>query len=45
MIADGALQPGSVLGQVIRLEDLGRALAAMDEPGSAAGLTVARLRM
>jgi hypothetical protein len=45
MIADGALQPGSVLGQVIGLEDLGRALAAMDEPRSAAGLTVARLRM
>ena len=43
MVADGTLQPGSVIGQVIGLEDLGRALAAMDEPGSATGMTVARL--
>ncbi len=43
MIADGALQPGSVIGQVIGLEDLGRALAAMDAPGSATGMTVIKL--
>ncbi len=43
MIADGALRPGSVIGQVIGLEDLGRVLAAMDEPGSATGITVAKL--
>jgi D-arabinose 1-dehydrogenase-like Zn-dependent alcohol dehydrogenase len=43
MIADGTLRPGSAIGQVIRLEDIGQALAAMDTPGSAAGMTVARL--
>ena len=43
MVAAGALRPGSVTGQVIGLEDLGRALAAMDEPGSATGMTVAKL--
>jgi alcohol dehydrogenase len=42
MIADGTLQPGSVIGQVIGLADLGAALAAMDELGSAAGMTVVR---
>jgi D-arabinose 1-dehydrogenase-like Zn-dependent alcohol dehydrogenase len=45
MVADGTLQPGSVIGQVIGLEDLGRALAAMDGPGSAAGMTVVRLAL
>ena len=43
LIADGTLRPGSAIGQVIRLEDVGQALAAMDTPGSAAGMTVARL--
>ncbi len=42
MVTDGTLQPGSVIGQVIGLEDLGAALAAMDEPASAAGMTVVR---
>jgi hypothetical protein len=32
-----------VVGQVIGLEDVGQALAAMNGPGSAAGMTVARL--
>ncbi len=45
MVADGALQPGSVIGQVIGLDDLGQALAAMDEPGSATGMTVVKISL
>jgi alcohol dehydrogenase len=43
MVADGTLRPGAAIGQVIGLEDVGRALAGMNRPGSAAGMTVARL--
>jgi D-arabinose 1-dehydrogenase-like Zn-dependent alcohol dehydrogenase len=43
MVADGALRPGSAIGQVIGLDGIGLALAAMDQPGSATGMTVARL--
>ena len=32
--------PGLLLGEVIELGLVGRALAAMDEPGSGAGMTV-----
>jgi len=43
LVADGTLRPGSAVGQVIGLEDVGQALAAMNGPGSAAGMTVAKL--
>jgi len=43
LIADGTLRPGAAIGQVIGLQDVGQALAAMDGPGSAAGMTVASL--
>ena len=43
MVADGTLRPGAVIGQVIGLEDIGQALAAMDGPVPAAGMTVAKL--
>jgi D-arabinose 1-dehydrogenase-like Zn-dependent alcohol dehydrogenase len=43
MVADGALRPGSAIGQVIGLEGIGRVLAAMDQPDSASGMTVAKL--
>jgi alcohol dehydrogenase len=43
MVADGTLRPGLLVGQVIGLAEVGRALAAMDEPGSGAGMTVASL--
>jgi D-arabinose 1-dehydrogenase-like Zn-dependent alcohol dehydrogenase len=43
MVADGTLRPGAAIGQVIGLEDVGPALAAMNGPASAAGMTVARL--
>jgi threonine dehydrogenase-like Zn-dependent dehydrogenase len=43
MVADGTLRPGAVIGQVIGLEDVGQALAAMNGPGAAVGMTVARL--
>ncbi len=44
MVADGVLRPGAVIGQVIRLEDVAQALAAMDGldgAGPAAGMTAA----
>ena len=44
MIADGTLRPGLLVGQVIGLADVGRALAAMDRPAERAGMTVIRLR-
>jgi alcohol dehydrogenase len=43
MVADGTLRPDAVIGQVIGLEDIGQALAAMDGHGLAAGMTVAKL--
>jgi len=42
MVADGALRPGLLVGEVIGLEDVGRALAAMDGL-TPAGMTVVRL--
>ena len=42
LVTDGTLRPGLLIGEVIRLEDAGRALAAMDEP-TGAGMTVVRL--
>ena len=42
MVADGALRPGLLVGEVIALGDVGRALAAMDGPAGA-GMTVVRL--
>jgi len=44
MVADGTLRPGLLVGNVIGLEDAGRALAAMDGPAEEAGMTVIRLR-
>jgi D-arabinose 1-dehydrogenase-like Zn-dependent alcohol dehydrogenase len=43
MIAAGTLPLGALIGRVIGLEDVGQALAAMDGPVSAPGMTVARL--
>jgi alcohol dehydrogenase len=40
MVADGTLRPGLLVGEVIGLGQVGRALAAMDESGSGAGMTV-----
>src|SRR5204862_5422137 len=40
MVVDGTLRPGLLIGEVIELGQVGRALAAMDEPGSGAGITV-----
>jgi threonine dehydrogenase-like Zn-dependent dehydrogenase len=40
LVADQTLRPDLLLGQVIGLEDAGTALAAMDQPSSAAGITV-----
>jgi alcohol dehydrogenase len=45
MVADGTLRPGLLVGRVIGLEDTGRALAAMDDPAEAAGMTVIRLSL
>ena len=42
-IAGGNLDPARLVGRVIGLEQAGAALAAMDEPGSAAGMTVIEL--
>ncbi len=43
MVADGTLRPGLLIGALIGLEDVGRALAAMDELSATAGMTVVRL--
>ncbi|HEX5287250.1 MAG TPA: zinc-dependent alcohol dehydrogenase family protein [Streptosporangiaceae bacterium] len=40
MVADGTLRPGQLVGEVIELGQVGQALAAMDEPGAGAGMTV-----
>ena len=42
MVADGTLRPGLLVGDVIGLEDVGQALAAMDGLAGA-GMTVVRL--
>ena len=42
LVADGTLRPGLLIGEVIALGDVGRALAAMDGPAGA-GMTVVRL--
>jgi alcohol dehydrogenase len=43
LVADGTLRPGQLVGDVIALEDAGRALAAMSELSATAGMTVVRL--
>jgi alcohol dehydrogenase len=43
LVAGQALRPGLLVGEVIGLEDAGTALAAMDEPPTAAGMTVIKL--
>ena len=43
LVADGTLRPGLLVGDVIALEDTGRALAAMSEVSATAGMTVVRL--
>jgi alcohol dehydrogenase len=43
MVADGTLRPGLLTGDVIGLDGVGPALAAMDGPGTAAGMTVVKL--
>jgi D-arabinose 1-dehydrogenase-like Zn-dependent alcohol dehydrogenase len=43
LVADGTLRPGLLVGRVIELEAAALALAAMDEPGPAAGMTVVRI--
>ncbi len=43
LVADGTLRPGLLVGQVIGLEKAGRALAAMDELGATAGMTIVKL--
>jgi len=43
MVADGTLRPKLLTGAVIGLEDVGRALAAMDEFSATAGMTVVKL--
>ena len=42
-VADGTLRPDRLVGSVIGLEQAGAALAAMDGPGAAAGMTVIEL--
>ena len=41
--ADGTLGPGLLVGDVIGLEDAGRALAAMSGINDVAGMTVVKL--
>ena len=43
MVADGTLRPGLLVGDVIGLEDAGRALAAMSGLSAMAGMTVVKL--
>jgi D-arabinose 1-dehydrogenase-like Zn-dependent alcohol dehydrogenase len=43
LVADGTLQPGLLVGDVIGLEDTGRALAAMSGVPDVAGMTVVKL--
>jgi len=39
-VANGTLRPGLLVGAVIGLEEVGRALAAMDRLSATAGMTV-----
>ena len=43
LVADGTLRPGLLVGDVIALEDTGRALAAMSGLSATAGMTVVKL--
>jgi D-arabinose 1-dehydrogenase-like Zn-dependent alcohol dehydrogenase len=43
MVANGTLRPGLLVGALIGLEDVGSALAAMDELSATAGMTVVGL--
>ena len=43
LVADGTLRPGLLVGDVIALQDTGRALAAMSKVSATAGMTVVRL--
>ena len=43
LVADGTLRPGLLVGDVIGLADIGRALAAMSELSVTAGMTVVKL--
>lgn len=43
LVADGTLQPGRLVGQLIALDQAGAALAAMDRPATTAGMTVVDL--
>ncbi|HEY6295787.1 MAG TPA: alcohol dehydrogenase catalytic domain-containing protein [Streptosporangiaceae bacterium] len=43
LVADGTLRPGLLIGDLIGLEEVGRALAAMDELSATAGMTVVQL--
>ncbi len=43
MVADGTLRPQLTIGRVIELEGVGQALAAMDNLGAVAGMTVVEL--
>jgi D-arabinose 1-dehydrogenase-like Zn-dependent alcohol dehydrogenase len=43
MVTDGTLRPALLTGDVIGLEGVGPALAGMDGPGAAAGMTVVKL--
>jgi D-arabinose 1-dehydrogenase-like Zn-dependent alcohol dehydrogenase len=43
LVADGTLRPGLLVGDVITLEDTGRALAAMSGLSATAGMTVVKL--
>lgn len=44
LVADGTLRPDLLVGEVLPLEEAGTALAAMDRPATAAGMTVIELR-
>lgn len=43
MVEQGTLRPDRLVGEVIGLDQAGAALAAMDHPATAAGMTVVRL--
>jgi D-arabinose 1-dehydrogenase-like Zn-dependent alcohol dehydrogenase len=45
MVANGTLRPGLLVGALIGLEDVGSALAAMDELRATAGMTVVGLAL